>query len=44
MDIERMKRLPSGEIEAGNKVKAVREVIKTYNTQKRICMMIQKNF
>ena len=35
MDIERMKRLPSGEIEAGNKVKAVREVIKTYKTQKQ---------
>ena len=35
MDIERMKRLPSGEIEAGNKVTAVREVIKTYNTHKK---------
>ena len=29
MDIERMKRLLSSGIEAGNKVKAVREVIKT---------------
>ena len=34
MDIERMKKLLSSEIEAGNKVKAVREVIKTYDTRK----------
>ena len=35
MDIERMKRLLSSGIEAGSKVKAVREVIKTYNTRKQ---------
>ena len=35
MDVERMKRLLSSEIEAGNKVKAVREEIKTYTTQKQ---------
>ena len=35
MDFERMKRLLSSGIEAGNKVKAVREVIKTYNTRKQ---------
>ena len=35
MDIERTKRLLSSGIEAGNKVKAVREVIKTYTTQKQ---------
>ena len=35
MDIERMKKLLSSGIEAGNKVKAVREVIKTYNTRKQ---------
>ena len=35
MDIERMKKLLESEIEAGNKVKAVREVIKTYNTRKQ---------
>ena len=35
MDIERMNKLLSSEIEAGNKVKAVSEVIKTYNTRKQ---------
>jgi len=35
MDIERMKKLLKSGIEAGNKVKAVREVVKTYNTQKQ---------
>ena len=35
MDIERMKKLLSSGIEAGNKVKAVREVIKAYKTQKQ---------
>ena len=35
MDIERMKKLLSSGIEAGNKVKKVREVIKTYKTQKQ---------
>ena len=35
MDIERMKKLLSSGIEAGNKVKEVREVIKTYKTQKQ---------
>ena len=35
MDIERMKKLLKSGIEAGNKVKAVREVIKTYKTQKQ---------
>ena len=35
MDIERMKRLLSSGIEAGNKVKAVHEVIKTYTKQKQ---------
>ena len=35
MDIERMKKLLSSGIEAGNKVKAVREVVKTYNRQKQ---------
>ena len=35
MDIERMKSLLSSGIEAGNKVKAVREVIKTFNTPKQ---------
>ena len=35
MDIERMKKLLKSKIEAGNKIKAVREVIKTYKTQKQ---------
>ena len=35
MDIERMKKLLESGIEAGNKVKAVREVVKTYTTQKQ---------
>ena len=35
MDIERMKNLLTSGIEAGNKVKAVREVVKTYNRQKQ---------
>jgi len=35
MDIERMKKLLKSGIEAGNMVKAVREVVKTYNTQKQ---------
>ena len=35
MDIERMKKLLRSGIEAGNKVKAAREVIKTYKTQKQ---------
>ena len=35
MDIERMKKLLTSGIEAGNKVKEVREVVKTYNTQKQ---------
>ena len=35
MDIERMKKLLSSGIEAGNKVKEVRKVIKTYKTQKQ---------
>ena len=35
MDIERIKKLLSSGIEAGKKVKAVREVIKTYNTRKQ---------
>lgn len=35
MDIERMKKLISSGIEAGNKVKAVREVVKTNKTQKQ---------
>ena len=35
MDIERMKKLLTSGIEAGNKVKAVRGVIKTYKTQKQ---------
>lgn len=35
MDIERMKKLLSSGIEAGNKVKEVREVIKSYKTQKQ---------
>jgi len=35
MDMERMKKLLKSGIESGNKVKAVREVIKTYNTQKQ---------
>ena len=35
MDIERMKKLLTSGIEAGNKVKAVREVVKTYKTQKQ---------
>ena len=35
MDIKRMKKLLSSGIEAGNKVKAVREVIKTYKTQQQ---------
>ena len=34
-DIERMKKLLESGIEAGNNVKAVREVIKTYNTRKQ---------
>ena len=35
MDIERVKKLLKSGIEAGNKVKAVREVVKTYKTQKQ---------
>ena len=35
MDIERMKKLITSGIEAGNRVKAVREVVKTYKTQKQ---------
>ena len=35
MDIERMKTLLKSGIEAGNKVKAVREVVKTNKTQKQ---------
>ena len=35
MDIDRMKKLLSSGIEAGDKVKEVREVIKTYKTQKQ---------
>ena len=35
MDIERKKKLLRSGIEAGNKVKAAREVIKTYKTQKQ---------
>jgi len=35
MDIERMKKLLKSGIDTGNKVKAVREVVKTYNTQKQ---------
>lgn len=35
MDIQRMKKLLSSGIEAGNKVKEVREVIKSYKTQKQ---------
>ena len=35
MDIERIKKLLTSGIEAGNKVKEVREVIKTYNTKKQ---------
>ena len=35
MDIERMKKLLESGIEAGNKVKAVREVIKTYDARKQ---------
>ena len=35
MDIERIKKLLESGIEAGNKVKAVREVIKTYDTRKQ---------
>ena len=35
MDIERMRKLLSSGIEAENKVKAVREVIKTFKTQKQ---------
>ena len=35
MDIERMKKFLTSGIEAGNKVKAVREVVKTYKTQKQ---------
>ena len=35
MDIERMKKLLTSGIEAGNKVKAIREVVKTYKTQKQ---------
>ena len=35
MDIERMKKLITSGIKAGNKVKAVREVVKTYKTQKQ---------
>ena len=35
MDIERMKKLLKSGIEAGNKTKAVREVVKTYKTQKQ---------
>ena len=35
MDIERMKKLLTSGIEAGNKVKEVREVVKTYKTQKQ---------
>ena len=39
-----MKKLLTSRIEAGNNVKAVREVIKTCNTQNRICMMIQQKY
>jgi len=35
MDIERMKKLLNSGIEAGHKVKEVREVVKTYTTQKQ---------
>ena len=35
MDIERMKKLLTSEIKAGNELKAVREVIKTYKRQKQ---------
>ena len=35
MDIERMKKLLKSGIEAGNKVKAVREVVTTYTTHKK---------
>ena len=35
MDIKRIEKLLASEIEAGNKVKAVREVVKTYNRQKQ---------
>ena len=35
MDIDRMKKLLTSGIEAGNKLKAVREVVKTYKTQKQ---------
>ena len=35
MDIERMKKLLKSGIEAGNKTKAVREVVKTYQTRKQ---------
>jgi len=35
MDIERMKKLLKSGIEAGNMVKEVREVVRTYNTQKQ---------
>ena len=35
MDIDRMKRLLNNKIEAGNKIRAVRGVIKTYKTQKQ---------
>jgi len=35
MDIKRMRKLLKSKIEAGKKIKAVREVVKTYNTQKQ---------
>ena len=44
MDIERMKKLLTSGIEAGNKVKAVREVVKTTRHKNRTCMMIQKKY
>ena len=46
MDIERMKKLLSSGIEAGNKVKTVREAIKTSRHQhkNRICMMIHQKY
>ena len=44
MDIERMKKLLSSGIEAENKVKAVREVIRLLKHKNRICMMIQQKY
>ena len=35
MDIERMKKLLQSGIEAGNKTRAVREVVKTYENRKQ---------